>query len=50
MGLKNRKWRQALQDMSLIVRYTRNWLHYGVLAFTVVVSLIAAVRGVAAQP
>lgn len=28
-----------------VVRYTRNWLHYGVIAFIVLCSLIAALRG-----
>ena len=41
--------RPDLADEALrIVRYTRNWLHYGVLAFIVVTSLIAALRGAVA--
>lgn len=32
-------------DMVLIVRYTRNWVHYGLISFIVLCSLIAALQG-----
>ncbi len=34
-------------DARLIVRYTRQWLHYGTIGFVVVLTLIGAVRGIA---
>ncbi len=36
------------QDARLLVRYTRHWLHYGVITFTVLCSVIAALRGAVA--
>jgi hypothetical protein len=38
-----------IRDSWLVVRYTRRWLHYGVIAFAVLCSLIAAVRGALAR-
>ena len=40
--------RQVLDDVRLVIRYTRYWLHYGIILFTLLCSIIAAVRGVAA--
>ncbi len=34
-------------DARLIVRYTRQWLHYGTIAFVVLCTLVGAVRGLA---
>jgi hypothetical protein len=49
MSFRDPRWRQAMQDTWLVVRYTRHWLHYGVMTFTVLCSLVAAARG-ALQP
>jgi len=35
-----------MQDIYLVVRFTRNWIHYGFLAHTALCILIAAVEGV----
>ena len=36
----------SLADEALrVLRYTRNWLHYGTIAFIVVSTVIAALRG-----
>ena len=34
-----------MQDIALVVRFTRNWIHYGFLAHTALCILIAAVEG-----
>ena len=31
----------------LVVRYTRHWLHYGVIGFAVVCTVVAALKGMA---
>jgi len=36
----------APRDLLLVVRFTRNWIHYGFMAHTVVCVVIAAVEGV----
>jgi hypothetical protein len=42
--------RQRLrEDFGLILHFTRNWIHYGALALVALLSLVAAVRGVAAE-
>ena len=33
------------EDLHLIVRYTRHWLHYGFLAFVLLSVLVGAVKG-----
>lgn len=33
------------EDLYLIVRYTRHWLHYGFLAFILLSVLVGAVKG-----
>ena len=33
------------RDVLLVVRFTRNWIHYGFIAHTVVCVVIAAVEG-----
>jgi len=33
------------RDLFLVLRFTRHWIHYGLLAHTVVCILIAAVEG-----
>jgi hypothetical protein len=35
-----------MQDIALVVRFTRNWIHYGFLAHTALCILIAAVEGI----
>ena len=35
----------APRDILLVVRFTRNWIHYGFIAHTVVCVVIAAVEG-----
>jgi len=35
----------AMGDVALVVRFTRNWIHYGFLGHTVLCVLIAAVEG-----
>jgi len=35
----------AIGDVALVVRFTRNWIHYGFLGHTVLCVLIAAVEG-----
>jgi len=35
-------------DFILIVRYTRNWLHYGWMGFTFLLCTVAAVQGLMA--
>ena len=35
-----------MSDVSLVIRYTRRWIQYGVLAHTVICTVIAAVEGV----
>ncbi|HTS74930.1 MAG TPA: hypothetical protein VMG40_01935 [Bryobacteraceae bacterium] len=39
----------AIEDLYLILRFTRHWIHYGVLAHTAVCVLIAAVEGIAGR-
>ena len=50
MSIHDQRFKQALTDAWLVVRYTRQWLHYGVIVFTIFCSLIAAARGLAMQP
>ncbi len=35
----------APRDVLLVVRFTRNWIHYGFIAHTVVCIVIAAMEG-----
>lgn len=34
-----------MQDLVLVMRYTRNWIHYGLLAHIGLCAVIAAVEG-----
>jgi hypothetical protein len=34
------------EEVRMVIRYTRNWIHYGFLSHTVLCILIAAVKGV----
>jgi hypothetical protein len=34
-----------MQDLILIVRFTRNWIHYGFMAHVAICVLVAAVEG-----
>lgn len=35
-----------MSDLSLVLRYTRRWIQYGVLAHTVICTLVGAIEGV----
>jgi hypothetical protein len=35
-----------MQDVVLVIRFTRHWIHYGFIAHVVLCTLIAAVEGV----
>ncbi len=35
----------APRDLLLVVRFTRNWIHYGFITHTVICVVIAAVEG-----
>jgi hypothetical protein len=35
-----------MQDVLLVIRFTRHWIHYGFIAHVVVCTLVAAVEGV----
>ena len=37
--------RRTMGDVALVVRFTRNWIHYGFLGHTVICVLIAALEG-----
>jgi hypothetical protein len=34
-----------MEDVRLIIRYTRHWIHYGFLAHIVLCTVVAAVEG-----
>ena len=34
-----------MQDLRLILRFTRHWIHYGILAHTVICTVVAAIEG-----
>lgn len=34
-----------MQDLYLVLRFTRHWIHYGLLAHIAVCTVIAAVEG-----
>jgi hypothetical protein len=35
----------AMSDFNLVLRFTRNWIHYGFLTHIVVCTVIAAIEG-----
>jgi hypothetical protein len=35
-----------MSDLALVMRYTRRWIHYGLLGHSIVCTVIAAVEGV----
>ena len=35
-----------MSDVSLVLRYTRRWIHYGVFAHTIICTVVAAIEGV----
>ena len=35
-----------MQDLYLVVRYTRNWIHYGFMAHIAICVIVAAAEGV----
>lgn len=44
MGTQN-QYDEAWEYVGLVIRYTRNWLHYGLIGHIVVCTLVAAVEG-----
>ena len=36
---------RAMQDVYLVIRFTRHWIHYGVFAHVAVCTLVGAVKG-----
>jgi hypothetical protein len=34
-----------MQDVVLVIRYTRHWIHYGFIAHVAICTIIAAVEG-----
>ena len=34
------------EDISLVLRYTRRWIHYGMIAHIAICTLVAAIEGV----
>jgi len=34
-----------MQDVMLVIRFTRHWIHYGFIAHILVCTLVAAVEG-----
>jgi hypothetical protein len=34
-----------MEDIRLVIRFTRHWIHYGILAHVTVCSIVAAVEG-----
>ena len=42
-------WADISADISLVLRYTRLWLHYGLIGHMVICTIIAAIEGVFAQ-
>lgn len=35
-----------MRDVYLVIRFTRHWIHYGVIAHVAICSLVAAIKGV----
>jgi len=35
----------AMEDVRLIIRFTRHWIHYGFLAHILICTVVAAVEG-----
>lgn len=35
-----------MSDLSLVIRYTRRWIHYGLFAHIAICTLIGALEGV----
>jgi hypothetical protein len=35
-----------MQDLHLIIRFTRHWIHYGFIGMVTLFTLIAAIEGV----
>ena len=36
----------AMNEVSLVFRYTRRWIQYGVIAHTLICTLVGAIEGV----
>jgi hypothetical protein len=34
-----------MEDVKLVIRFTRHWIHYGFLAHTIICTVIGAVEG-----
>ncbi len=37
----------ALQDLHLVIRFTRHWIHYGWIAHVLICTLVAGIEGLA---
>ncbi len=37
--------RMRRRDVYLVLRFTRNWIHYGIIAHTVICATVAAAKG-----
>jgi hypothetical protein len=35
-----------MSDVSLVFRYTRRWIHYGLFAHTIICTVVGAIEGV----
>ena len=49
ISVNDPNWKELAAAGWLVVRYTRQWLHYGTLGFTILCTLVAAAIGLAAQ-
>jgi len=43
------KWGVPFDELRLVIRFTRHWIHYGILTHVFVCTLIAAIEGVIAR-
>ncbi len=37
----------AIQDIHLVIRFTRHWIHYGWIAHVLICTLVAGIEGLA---
>ena len=38
-----------MHDLYLVIRYTRNWIHYGMLSHVVICVVVAGIKGIFAR-